>query len=463
MAIVKQEDAKEEFLRHKGLVSQMTPLSSVDPLSFFAAGAEKYKGKRFYWAEPAQEKVFVGLGTTCEIEVYEEHGEDRFKQVEAEWERLRQLCRTESRRCDLRRTGSPPSPLLFGGFSFDPLATQTPLWRSYSDAVFTVPTFLLTVTQDGTWLTVNRTSDVGEHQLKAEWEGLVRRAQETDIAASVGTVSYTASDVAPETWKEAVREVVRQIRAGAVDKVTLAREVRLHLEQPASIAEALWRLCQKQPESYVFAFERGDACFFGASPERLVKREGDKLYSTSLASSIARGDTPEEDVRLGETLLRDQKLLHEHRIVVNMIKEAMESGCDEVNVPPEPTLFKAPYIQHLYTPVTGTIREGTSLWSMVKKLHPTPALGGYPQKTAVAKIRRLEQLDRGWYAAPLGWIDQNGDGEFIGAIRSGIARGKNVSLFVGNGIVGESDAEKEFTETKLKQRPVLSALGGEAR
>lgn len=464
MAIVKQEDAKEELVRHKGVVRVNIPLSSVDPLSFFEAGAENYRGKRFYWAEPAQEKVFVGLGTAYEIEIDGGDGEDRFKQVESEWRRLRELCRTESRRCDLRgTTASPPSPLLFGGFSFDPLTPRTPLWRSFTDAFFTVPKFLLTVTHEGVWLTIHRTPDVAEGELKEEWEGLIRKAQGTDMASSVSTVSYTATDVAPEAWKEAVREAVLRIQAGTVDKVTLARKVRLQLEQPISIAEALWRLCQKQPESYVFAFEREDACFFGASPERLVKREGDKLYSVSLASSIARGDTPEEDARLGKTLLNDQKLLHEHRIVVNMIKEAMESECDEVDVPSEPTLFKAPYIQHLYTPVTGMIREGTSLLSMVKKLHPTPALGGYPQKTAVTQIRELEQLDRGWYAAPLGWMDQNGDGEFIGAIRSGIMRGKSVSLFVGNGIVSESDAEKEFRETKLKQRPMLSALGGEAR
>ncbi|HAQ08276.1 MAG TPA: isochorismate synthase, partial [Bacillus bacterium] len=157
------------------------------------------------------------------------------------------------------------------------------------------------------------------------------------------------------------------------------------------------------------------------------------------------------------------KNLIEHQYVVDMIKEAMRETCDEVILPDEPKLMKMKYIQHLYTPVVGKNREGTSLLHLVNRLHPTPALGGLPKKAAVEKIREVEQMDRGLYAAPIGWMDYQGNGEFAVAIRSGLIQGREASLFAGCGIVADSNAESEYTETSIKFRPMLTALGGKKK
>ena len=226
---------------------------------------------------------------------------------------------------------------------------------------------------------------------------------------------------------------------------------------PASI---LSRLQKEQPTSYLFAIKNENDCFLGATPERLVKRHDGKFYSTCLAGSIRRGKTKEEDDQLGNELLNDKKNLHEHAVVVHMIKDAMAACCEEVIASDQPQLYKVKDIQHLYTPVVGKAKEGVSLLQMVKKLHPTPALGGYPKEEAIKKIREVEHLDRGWYAAPVGWIDFAGNGEFAVAIRSGLLQGKEASLFAGCGIVGDSDPITEYNETLMKFRPMLSALGG---
>lgn len=462
MAIVKQRNVTDEKA-HQMLVSQVSKIASIDPLSFFTAGLKQYKGERFFWSDPLMEQVFVGLGTAYEIEAY---GDERFNEVEREWRALLGSCVTESD-STVKGTG----PLLFGGFSFDPAAAKTALWRSFPDARLTLPKFLLTVKEGECWLTANRIArpdsraERQAERMREEQERLVREARAAAMSLDRDThrkaLTYSLTDIEPDAWKRAVHEASQQIQSGVMDKVALAREIRVTLSDTLNVAHALRRLCEEQAESYVFAVERGNDCFLGASPERLVKRDGDKFYSVSLASSIGRGKTKEEDIRLGQKLLQDEKFLIEHKVVVDMIKAAMEECCDEVDVPSEPSLFKAAYIQHLYTPVIGKARKGTTLLSMVKKLHPTPALGGFPQSKAVRKIRELEMLDRGWYAAPLGWINESGDGEFIGAIRSGLIRnGREVSLFVGNGIVGDSEPESEFEETKLKPRPMLSALGG---
>ena len=123
-------------------------------------------------------------------------------------------------------------------------------------------------------------------------------------------------------------------------------------------------------------------------------------------------------------------------------------------------ILKTRDIQHLYTPVTGKAKKDTSLLLLVDRLHPTPALGGLPKEKAVEKIREVEELDRGFYGAPLGWVDYKGNGEFAVSIRSGLIQGDEASLFAGCGVVEDSNPESEYIETKIKFRPMLTALGG---
>ena len=144
-----------------------------------------------------------------------------------------------------------------------------------------------------------------------------------------------------------------------------------------------------------------------------------------------------------------------------MIKEVMKKYCDEINIPSEPILMKIRDIQHLYTPVSGTINPQYSLLRLVEDLHPTPALGGTPKEEAMAVIRKTEKMDRGYYAAPIGWIDYRGNGEFAVAIRSGLIVKNEALIYAGCGIVEDSQPEEEYKETKIKFRPMLRSLGGQ--
>jgi menaquinone-specific isochorismate synthase len=116
-------------------------------------------------------------------------------------------------------------------------------------------------------------------------------------------------------------------------------------------------------------------------------------------------------------------------------------------------------IQHLYTPVRGQLRADYGLLDIVERLHPTPALGGYPRREALEAVKRIETVERGWYASPVGWIDYHGDGMFAVAIRSAVRAGQTARLYAGAGIVADSDPDKEWAETGLKFRPMLAALG----
>ncbi|WP_245920697.1 isochorismate synthase [Melghirimyces profundicolus] len=440
------------------LVSRTAGIPSLDPLSFFASGARW--GARNFWSDPDRELTLVGVGAAWRAEAVPM--EDRYRAVEREWEEL--LANA------VREPADPPrgaGPLLLGGFSFDPLRTETPLWEGFSEASFILPRFMLSVRKERCLLTVNARVEPGDdpeemaEALAEEEEELIRTAATLSVAPSPS--SYDAFEVEPERWKESVSEAARHIREENLEKVVLARELRLRSEEPFAAAVILKRLQQRQPGSFLFAMERSDACFLGASPERLVKKDDDRLYSTCLAGTAARGATPEEDRKRGEELLADPKNREEHAVVVHMIAEAFREGCGEVRVPDTPTLYRVRDVQHLFTPVEGRSKPDTTLLAMVRRLHPTPAMGGYPQQAALDRIRETEGMDRGWYAAPLGWLDFRGDGEFICGIRSGLLRGRTASLFAGCGIVGDSDPDSEYEETRMKFRPMLSALGGEGR
>lgn len=401
--------------------------------------------------------ILVGVGVCERVEA---NGDslDRFATVEQSWKRL--LEKMVSEGPALCGTG----PLLLGGFAFDPKQPRTGAWDAFACASFVLPTFLLTVRQDGCWLTVNRwvRPEESEEAITRQWEA--EKATLMQEARSVRKWEFPehweTEEVAPLQWKEIVRRSAAEIRADVLRKVVLARELRLQASRPFIPEPTLTHLDREQSNSYLFAFERGSACFLGATPEQLVKREGERLYSTCLAGTIRRSDDPEADRRLGQALLHDPKNREEHAVVVEMIRAAFQQECRTVDVPDGQRLYSVRNMHHLYTPVKGFAHPDASLLAVVRRLHPTPAVGGFPQADAVAAIREREGMLRGWYAGPVGWIDYRGDGEFAVAIRSGLLHDKTATLFSGCGIVGDSDPESEYEETRIKFQPMLSALKG---
>lgn len=444
-----QAIAKADSTGKGVLVSIVTDIDHIDPLVFFSLDVSSFAGSRFFWADPDRSTTFVGLGEALVLEAGDASG--RYRQIDRQWRDMaKEAVVSED-------APGGTGPMMFGGFSFDSAKPPTALWRRFPHTRFVVPRYMLTVDGNKSYLTVNRLVSSREDRLE-------------DIAASMLSERHNATfprqremriykeEIDPNGWMRSVEEAAASVRKGELDKVVLARRLRLFAEGPFAVTDALERLLREQENTYVFAFMHGEDCFMGATPERLVKSSGKRFFSACLAGSIARGETRGKDEELGRKLLRDPKNLHEHAIVTRMIKEAMSEVCAEVSIPSAPELRKLKDIQHLYTPVVGRAKDGVTIMQVVEALHPTPALGGMPRQEAVKVIRRVEPLDRGWYASPIGWINRQMDGEFAAAIRSALIRGKEASLFAGCGIVGDSDPVSEYKETELKFMPMLSAL-----
>ncbi|WHZ02099.1 isochorismate synthase [Neobacillus sp. YX16] len=437
------------------LISEVHKMDSIEPISFFYSGTERYLGERFYWKDPSAEMVLIGLGISKQIQ--SDQATDRFFHVEEEWKGFLKDSLIFN---PYKENGL--GPVMFGGFSFDPHKPKTTLWSKYADSLFHIPKFMLTIVEGQTFLTTNIVCTQNDdytlfEKVINERVQLLNSPKEIEIKRAK---LLETKEIFPQEWKQSVDDVVEDLKTGSLKKVVLARELRLFFDQRVKAEVILKNLYNQQQDSFIFVFESNGDCFIGATPERLVKKQGNDVFSTCLAGSIKRGKTDEEDRMLGQTLLNDKKNLIEHGYVVEMIKEALEESCEEIILPDKPQLMKIRDIQHLYTPVIGKCQKDASLLLLVERLHPTPALGGLPKEEAIEKIREVEELDRGFYAAPLGWCDYRGNGEFSVSIRSGLIQDKEASLFAGCGVVANSDSESEYLETSLKFRPMLRALGG---
>jgi salicylate biosynthesis isochorismate synthase/menaquinone-specific isochorismate synthase len=253
---------------------------------------------------------------------------------------------------------------------------------------------------------------------------------------------------------------VGRIRAGELDKVVLAREVIVESPQAHQPAAIYGALREQFGSCFCFCCGSPEAAFLGASPELLVRRTGAGAATVALAGSTRRSADPAVDDHLGEQLLHSAKDRREHEIVVRRIERTLRGQAVWVEAEREPGLVKVANIQHLATPIHAQLSEPRSAIELAGLLHPTPAVGGEPRNKALAAMAELEELDRGWYAGPVGWMDAAEDGEFCVAIRSALLRDRVAHLFAGNGIVADSDPGAELAETEVKLDALLPLLAG---
>ena len=437
------------------LVSEVRKIEeNTDILDFFSK-FHAYKGKRFFWKEPSGENMLVGIGVCEKIECSK--GESSYSYVEKKWKQLIENAIVFN---EFNHIGI--GPVLLGGFSFDPLKEKTQDWDGFSEAHFYVPQFMLSEINGIQFITTNifiQKDRIENAKVELEKNSFAFQKKLEEYSSPSEPSIKKITEVDRATWKNTVDKVISNLD-GHLKKVVLARASKIHFSRELESELVLKKLIQQQSNGYIFALEAKDKCFIGASPERLVKKEGETVFSTCLAGSISRGGNKEEDNTLAEALLSDLKNRDEHNYVVKMIKNAREEVCSRVEMPPNPQIMKMRDIQHLYTPVSGKVKETESLISLIRLLHPTPALGGFPREEALKVIREVEGLDRGMYGAPIGWLDYQGNGEFAVSIRSGLLHGNVATIFAGCGIVADSDPDSEYEETAIKFKPMLTALGG---
>ena len=258
----------------------------------------------------------------------------------------------------------------------------------------------------------------------------------------------------------AVSAVLDRIGQQGLHKVVLADVMDVVAEKPFDGVRSLQTLRQNHPDCTVFSIGNGRGqSFIGASPERLLSIRDGRITTDALAGSAPRGAIPSVDIQIAQTLLSSAKERYEHRVVVDFLLAQLRSLGLTPNYAVEPQLLRLFHIQHLHTPISATLNShDLSPLEVLNKLHPTPAVAGVPRQQACELIHQQETFDRGPYAAPLGWIDTEGNSEFIVGIRSALLDGCKARLYAGAGIVSGSKPDKELAEIKLKLQTLLNAL-----
>ncbi len=373
-------------------------------------------------------------------------------------------------------------PFLVGGSAFAPVPGRCGAWRGWPDAVLWVPRWVvvrndtgrlavshvIAVPADSPAALARRMAD--ERRRLVGW--VVGQGSDSDSSGRAHRLLSDQADAMPveesaPSWCArvgAARQAIRDDFEGGLDKVVLARAA---IERPEPGCRwtplgTMRALRQRNPQAFTFLIhnERGGV-LVGATPELLARKQGKRLETEALAGTAARGASPERDTDLAAGLLASAKERYEHAIVVERIVDALRSIGGTVARDAVPHVTRLPHVHHLKTRITASLPGDVGLVDAIGALHPTPAVGGSPYAAASLWLRNHEALDRGWYGAPVGWLDAGGNGVFAVAIRSALMTADSALLFAGAGIVCDSDPKREWIETELKLGVIRDALRSE--
>jgi salicylate biosynthesis isochorismate synthase/menaquinone-specific isochorismate synthase len=440
------------------LTSLTVPVdSATDPTAVIAAS--RRAGEDWFCLEQPDRDgaALAALGCVRELTA---SGDERFERIASRW---RAVC--ASALADPADGPRGAGLVAVGGLAFAPDGGGTPPWAGFDPGSLVVPEVSLARGGGNVRLTINvdvqpddTVSDVLA-RVSLRLDGL--RATPLPLLDPAPPGQYrVSSPMPPSHFEQAVAQAVHRIRSGELEKVVLAREVQVHAPAEHDPAAVIGILREAFRSCYVFAVGRGDATFVAASPELLVRREGQRASTVALAGSTRRSADPAVDDHLGEQLLRSAKDLEENAIVQRRIARALRAHSVWVTAAPEPVLVRVANIQHLARPIRAQLARPLGAIELAGLLHPTPAVGGEPAHAAAQLIPSLEGLDRGWYAGPVGWTDATGDGEFCVALRCALLRGPVAHCYAGCGIVRDSDPAAELAESEVKLQAMLPVLAG---
>jgi len=358
-------------------------------------------------------------------------GEDRFDHARAWWnDQLSEF------KINNNVHGSGTGPLLFASFAFD----------SSSPSVLVIPQIVLGQKNGKSWIT---------------WIGDKNQPGLEKISNSSISGEITWQDAAKdeEVWRQQVTKAITAIKDGLVEKVVLARDLTATSTKEIDTRSLLQRLEIEYPSTWLFLVNG----LVGATPELLVRLSKSLVTSRVLAGTIRKSGNEDRDLALAASLAKSSKDLEEHEYAVKSVADGLAPFCSSTNVPESPFVLHLANVMHLATDVTGVLNSSArqaDIFTLIEQLHPSAAVCGTPTEVAKKYISQLEQMDRGRYSGPVGWIDAQGDGEIAIALRCGLLSEdrKSIRIFAGCGIVADSNPEKEFAESQSKLIPMRTAL-----
>jgi menaquinone-specific isochorismate synthase len=413
------------------VVRLTVPVERIEPLRWLRHQSLLPK---LCWSARGGEGGFAAIGVADVQEGGVSEGADR-------------LCEP---RCSLLSSGDRQARY-YGGLRFDPLREPDAEWKPFGAYRFVLPRFELQARDRQATLVCNLVLPRDARRHSEILNQIERLSLSQDTLDGTLPEQISRMDCPDEReWRGDVERTLSAFSEGRLGKLVLARRTELGFAREIDATLLAERLREATPGCFHYYVEPEEGvAFVGASPGRLFRREGRVIESEAVAGTRPRGASEADDAELRDDLLRSEKDKLEHDHVRVGIREALGPLCDELEVEGSVSEMKLASRRHLVSRVRGVLREGVTDAEVLRAMHPTPAVGGHPKKGALEEIRSIETFDRGWYAGPVGWIGADG-AEFAVGIRSGLVRGRRLTLFSGAGIVEGSVPEAEWAEIEQK-------------
>ncbi len=337
----------------------------------------------------------------------------------------------------------------YGGFCFDPKRSSK-AWADFGAYRFILPRFELASDASSMIFCCNIVGKVSQRQIQQ----ILKQLEALQVGASTSIdkplkVGKREDFPSQKQWDKNVEAVLKAIAKGSLEKIVLARQTKLKFQKNIDAWDMLRNLFDVTPNSYHFCFQFGKISFLGASPERLYRKFGQGIISEAIAGTSPRGKGVSQDNDLKEKLLGSLKDNYEHTFVVKAIDDAFKQICKNHQHSDKPKVLTLGNGHHLITSFEGKLEKGVLDEDIIKALHPTPAVAGVPQKKSLGLLGKLEGFERGWYTGLIGYVGLDWS-EFVVGIRSGLVKGKEMTVYAGAGIVEGSDAQSEWQEIENK-------------
>ena len=376
-----------------------------------------------------QGEGLIGFGEELRLEA---SGPNRIDDLNQAWQDLVKATEIED---ELAIPGS--GLIAFGTIAFSDHSAAT--------SVLVIPKVILGQRSGQLWITLVNTS-------LEEALTLISETKESEAEH----LRFEAGKISTEQFKTNIANALTKIEEHSVEKVVLARDIVSNVTKDFDNSAALKYLATNFESCFTYNVDG----LFGASPELLVKVSHSQVSARVLAGTAGRGTDPGVDEAIGQALTSSQKNLDEHKFAIDSLVSALAELAENIDADETPFSLALPNLWHLASDVHAVLKADSSSLQVVKALHPSAAVAGTPRDKALELIQEIEQLDRGRYAGPVGWIGADGDGAWAIALRGAqLDKTKNlIRAFAGCGIVAGSTPEAELAETNLKFKPILDAL-----
>ena len=341
---------------------------------------------------------------------------------------------------------------LFGGFNFDMKIQNKDFWKGIPSVNFQLPKF--TIYKNKLRINLYLSDYTSKTKIKLIISNYIDELRKTNnkIIQGKNIITEIKDLMSKKLYSNRLNKLIETIKdkKNNLNKIVCSRTRKITFSSTVSYLKIFRKLCFNNSKnmSFIYNFEN-ERVMIGSTPELILSKKSNIIQSESIAGSNFNNKT--------DDFIIDEKEIEEQKFVTDYIENFFINNTNDIRFNQNPKIKKLSNIEHLCTFFEGNLSNEKNILDLLIDLHPTPAICGISKDESLNIIRDLDE-NRGWYGGPIGWIDNNLDGEFYLNIRSGLVDNDKLYLFSGSGITKKSKIENEWSETEQKFKMMMNTF-----